>query len=693
MYKKVLILLMIILICGTVFPQEDLEDLSLKELLDVDVVSQTQKALRINQAPSVIRVITSDEIQRKGYRSVGEAIMSIPGIYTYFDGVNYIVNVRGITGGMRGNNRIINVTINNQPVAFSYNGGNFLGPELIPIEAVQRIEVVLGPGSTLYGADPFMGIVNIVTKTGDDFDGGNLSIALGTENSNDMSFGLNGAVGQKLQHFEYMASVSGFGLDRTGLKIPETSIHYVGGESKNDVAHPYSFFTKLSYAPKNIGKFTIDGSFQYLDTYGEFADWGILTHKNRISLNNYFGRLSYEKNIAGNIYTTANVSVSGGGPNSSDELDYGSDVFTVHRDMGFLDLNFKGQIEYSPSGKINVAAGTKFLSQNFNLGNLWYIYNQDFGEHSSGDSVTLQSAVGDTSFSNMGIYTQLIYKPSEKISFTQGLIFSHHSIYGDFYNIRFGTVYKFTDEAHCKFLFGTSFNPPAPEQLFARPMFSGDAVGNPNLVPEESKNFDIEITPSNTEDFGASFDVFYNSVTNKIGYVYRDGMFGVENFDPVEIMGGEAMIRWNFKNLSTQWNVSYQYTKIPNDSTSDSLFEYNYVPSEIFEYPTLMSYSSFSYIIPNVKIGFSFEQRYVGKRSASQSNIALNGGEKYELPAYQILDLNVFTKRLKLFPFGKTKFSLSIRNLTDEEYIEPGHNGIDIPGMRRTVYFQFSHSF
>ncbi|MCD6595791.1 TonB-dependent receptor plug domain-containing protein [bacterium] len=693
MYRRVLILILIILTFGLVFPQEDLEDLSLKELLDVNVVSPTQKALRINRAPSVIRVITAEQIQINGYRSVGEAIMSIPGIYTYFDGVNYIVNVRGITGGMRGNNRIIKVMINNQPVSFSYNGGNFLGPELIPIETIQRIEVVLGPGSTLYGADPFLGIINIITKTGDDFDGGNVSLALGTENSNDMSFGGNCAIGQKLQHFEYMASVSGFGLNRTGLKIPETSIQYVGGQSENDVAHPYSFFTKLSYAPQNVGIFTLDGSFQYLDSYDEFADWGILTHNNRISLNNYFARMMYEKNFAGNLYATAGLSFLGGGPNGNDELDYGSDVFTVHRDMGFMNIDFKGQIEYSPSEKISVAAGTNVLSQNFNVGNLWYIFNRDFGDNSTGDSVTLQSAIGDTVFLNMGIYTQAIYIPSEKLNFTQGLIFSHNSTYGDFYNIRFGTVYNFTDQAHCKLLFGTSFSPPAPEQLFARPMFSGDAVGNPNLVPEESKNFDLEITPSNTEDFGASFDMFYNSITNKIGYVYRDGMFSVENLNPVDVMGGEAMLRWNFKNLTTQWSVSYQYTKIPDNSDEDSLFDYSYVPSEIFEYPTLMSYSSFSYMIPQIKIGFSFEQRYIGERSASQSNIALNGGEKYNLPAYQILNLNLFTKRLKMFSFGKTKFSLSIRNLTNEVYIEPGHNGIDIPGIKRTLYFQVSHNF
>ncbi|MCD6531037.1 Plug domain-containing protein, partial [bacterium] len=123
MHKRALILFLT-LIFGFAMGQEDLEDLSLEELLDVSVVSPTQKAIRISQTPSVIRVITAEEIEKKGYRSIGEALSSIPGVYVYFDGVNYNVNIRGITGGMRGNNRIVKVMIDNQPVPYAYSGAN-----------------------------------------------------------------------------------------------------------------------------------------------------------------------------------------------------------------------------------------------------------------------------------------------------------------------------------------------------------------------------------------------------------------------------------------------------------------------------------------------------------------------------------------------------------------------------------------
>ena len=692
--KRIVLILIILGLLGLAFPQNDLEDFSIEELLHVDVLSANQKALRVSEAPSVIRVITANDFQEKGYRSVGEAISSVPGLYVYFDGVNYIVNVRGITSGMRGLSRIIKVMIDNQPVQFAFSGANFLGEELIPIDAVERIEVILGPGSTLYGSDAFMGIINIVTKNGNDVNGGLVSLALGTENSRDMSYGANGVFGKKINSLEFFAALSGFGLNRTGLKIPESSIFCSGVESENGLAHPYSFYGKLSLDMQKIGMLSLIGSFQYLDTYAEFADWGILTHDNRISLNNYFARLLYEKKFKNNLFTSANIVFSSGGPNETDNLNYGSEVLSIKRDFGFQNMSFNALLEYAPSDKLGFAMGADILSENYNLGQLWALLDQDYGEYYAGDSVEMHPAVGDTGFSQYGVYTQAIYKPTESLNFTQGIIYSNHSTYGDFYNARFGTVFKFSDQGHCKFLFGTSFNPPSPEHLFAVPMYAGDAIGNPNLIPEETQTFDFEINPIQTEDLSASFDMFYNTIENKIGYIYRDGLFEADNFGKINIMGVEGLLRWDFKNLSASWNLSYQKTETTDETESDSISGiYTLVKQDVFEYPAIMSYTSFSYMVPQIKTGITFEQRYIGERSATQSNIVLNNGEEYKLGAYQVFNLTLYTKQLKLLPFGRTKFSLSIRNLTDELFIEPGNNGIDIPGNRRTLYFQVVQKF
>jgi len=166
-FYSLIVGLLIIFACPVFAQDEDLEILSLEELLDVKVVSAVQRTLQISEAPSVVRVITAGEIEKRGYRSIGEALISVPGIYVSNDYIGYDLNIRGINGGMRSWGRLIKLLIDGHPAGFRYNGMNFLGPELIPIEAVQRIEIMLGSGATMYGPHAYLGVINVITKEGD----------------------------------------------------------------------------------------------------------------------------------------------------------------------------------------------------------------------------------------------------------------------------------------------------------------------------------------------------------------------------------------------------------------------------------------------------------------------------------------------------------------------------------------------
>ena len=274
--QLLLFLTFLIWLFAPLFAQDTgLEDFSLEELLNVRVVSDAQSALRIREAPSVIRVITAQEIYERGYQSIGEALKSVAGLYVAYDNYNYNVCTRGISSGMRRWNRIVKVMIDNQPVSFRYSDINFLGPELIPMEAVQRIEVVVGPGSTLYGPDAFQGVINIVTKEGDDFDGLLAAARLGSENKQDLSMGGLLTFGKKTETTNILLSVAGLNSDRSGLKMPETSPLaglYVGQKSQDDAALPLSMYGKFSYGNTKIGTFTVNSNVQYLSNYAEFAD-------------------------------------------------------------------------------------------------------------------------------------------------------------------------------------------------------------------------------------------------------------------------------------------------------------------------------------------------------------------------------------------------------------------------------------
>ena len=121
-----------------------LGDLDLDALLSLDltVTSATKFEQTVSEAPAIISVITAKQIQARGYQSVADALQSVPGLYVNTDWVSPDVGVRGVSGGLRGGSRVIKVMINSQPVSFRIETTNWLGPEFIPLKAIERIEVI-----------------------------------------------------------------------------------------------------------------------------------------------------------------------------------------------------------------------------------------------------------------------------------------------------------------------------------------------------------------------------------------------------------------------------------------------------------------------------------------------------------------------------------------------------------------------
>jgi len=153
----------------------DIFELSLEELMNIEVISATKQIQKKSEAPANISIITAEQIQKRGYCTAGEAINSLPGIYVLDDDLQQNIGVRGINGGMQAGSRIVKVMIDNQPVSFRSTTENWLGVELIPISSIERIEVVRGPASALYGANAFLGVINIITKQGSNVNGGIIS--------------------------------------------------------------------------------------------------------------------------------------------------------------------------------------------------------------------------------------------------------------------------------------------------------------------------------------------------------------------------------------------------------------------------------------------------------------------------------------------------------------------------------------
>src|SRR5688572_8795922 len=201
---------------------DDEDELDLVKLLNVEVSTATKTAESADEAPAVITVVTKEDIRRWGYQSVAEVLDHTVGFYLIDDHILPNAGVRGVSGGLGAESGMIKVMIDGRSVAYRSTSGNWLGVELVPLGSIEQIEIVRGPASALYGADAFLGVVNIITLKPEDVRPVRARATVGTMESNPS--GRFDVVGGGIAgNFDLMLGAAGEYADRSGLSLPEES--------------------------------------------------------------------------------------------------------------------------------------------------------------------------------------------------------------------------------------------------------------------------------------------------------------------------------------------------------------------------------------------------------------------------------------------------------------------------------------
>lgn len=187
----------------------DLTDLSLEDLMNVEVTSVSKKVQSIVQAPAAVFVITQSDIRRSGVTSIPEALRMAPGLeVAKLDANKWAISARGF------NNRFANkllVLIDGRTVYSPLFSGVYWEQQFTPLEDIDRIEVIRGPGATLWGANAVNGVINIITKRTALTQGGVLTLGGGNEERRFGTFRHGGDLGKRGHYRVYLA-----GFDRDG---------------------------------------------------------------------------------------------------------------------------------------------------------------------------------------------------------------------------------------------------------------------------------------------------------------------------------------------------------------------------------------------------------------------------------------------------------------------------------------------
>lgn len=154
-------------------------ELSVEELLNVEVTTVSKKAQSLNDAAAAVFVITQDDIRRIGARSIPEALRLAPGVdVARINSHQWAVSIRGFNNRM--SNKLL-VLIDGRNLYTRAFSGTYWEQADVMMEDINRIEVIRGPGATLWGANAVNGVINIITKQADKTQGGLLAAGGGTE--------------------------------------------------------------------------------------------------------------------------------------------------------------------------------------------------------------------------------------------------------------------------------------------------------------------------------------------------------------------------------------------------------------------------------------------------------------------------------------------------------------------------------
>ena len=186
-----------------------LKQLSLEQLMDVEVTSVSKKEQRVGDTAAAIHVITQEEIHRSGVTSIPEALRLAPGVtVSRIDGNSWAIGIRGFGSGL---SRSMLVLIDGRSVYTPLFAGVFWEAQDTLLEDIDRIEVIRGSGGTIWGANAVNGVVNIITKSATETQG---LLVTGGGGSEEKGFGSPATAAKSGRILVIESMAKGFGARR-----------------------------------------------------------------------------------------------------------------------------------------------------------------------------------------------------------------------------------------------------------------------------------------------------------------------------------------------------------------------------------------------------------------------------------------------------------------------------------------------
>ncbi len=699
--KFILIILSIFFWSFQVFPQKDTIDifnLSIEDLMSIKVISPTKTQETIENVPAVLEIITDKDIEKYGFTTLQEALERVTGLFITYDYVSHNISMRGINSGKKASSRTIKIMINGQSIAFRPTSENFIDFSIVPMNMIKRIEVLRGPASTLYGANAFLGIINIITKNASEIKQNTLQIL----NKNTKSNGIQADVRFKKNHFSVSGGFTLLNENKSGLTLPYSTdvlrdrmsyqfpdINPFERQTIDDKALPISFFISTNFSNERI-EFYNQTFAQIMHYSARFYEDNPILNTSELGIYNGFSKFGLKKYYAAKkIQTEYSLSFSKGAYSDSTVFDYSpnpEDYSMVMPKLAYNALELSGVLIKEINDNSNLLFGIDHQRDYYDL------LNYEIKDSRSGETLASYKAEGIKKWNNTGIYSQYQNIIISSLKATISARYDFHNIYGKNINYRAALVFNPQKKYSIKLSYGTSFKAPTPVQLFTPSIpynpISG-SIGNPDLAPEFLKTSELAFFLFSSVGIISELTMFYNIAQNIVVEKMLASLPSPVNEHEMRGYGIEYTIKYSKKRFDANLNYSFQNTWFNHE-------ELNFKNSYIF--PMHMANFSINYIL-NKYLSIYLGGKYTGKYLASENNI--QGNLVYGLPKdyylgdYFIFDTGINTRNIYI---AKKKslirnkpnlnFQIKIKNILNTSYLWPGYYYYDIQAPGRQIWFK-----
>lgn len=633
---------------------EDIFSLSPAELAEIQVVSASLAPQSLAESPASVTLVTAAEIREMGARDLYGVLRHVPGLRVAVTNRGRpMISVRGVQRDTSSQLLfLLDGHVLNEPASGS---ASFL-IELarLPIENIDRLEVVLGPGSAVYGSSAFLGVVNIITRAAAGFEGAELTWRTEFEDQGRITNEVNLLVGQAFAPDRSLHLNLNL-VDGDGPSIPVAAdIQGRPGEANSafeqldvqTVGKLGAFALKARYTRQDRGEYygalynlSQDDRFKLQGGFVELDGGLDLGQYRRLRLRAYYDQFGVESLI----YNMPKGTISPSAPYSP-----------------FNETGRGGRLEMTTSkGGIELrASDTHFADHQITYGVLWeYQAQDDLGSYTndigSGEPVDPFVDVSESEpFSReanrtlIAPYIEDIWRVGATLTLNAGLRLDHYSDFGESLNPRLGLAWQFHPRYSLRALYGTAFRAPDFRSLYLESPFID---GNPDLSEERVRTIELGLSARPLARLSTGITLYHNRLDELINV--PAGQSRIENIDSMTTRGIEFTARYQWPNGGhLMANYSYVDAKLDDGGAAPD------------EPRNSGSATAWTPLTARLSAGLSLYWQDTSPRAAEDA--------RQDLPGYEVIDL-----KLALTLTKSAEMGLTVYNLLDRDYAYPAPAG------------------